>query len=90
MPKSAPSTQKSNARIFDPVALNLTMSRQAVELLRKHAGTPRGHGKLLSQIMIDYDTRQGFEDLLKVTTRELRKAIRDVAKEAKGEVRDKG
>ena len=85
-----PAIRRTDARIFDPVAINLTMSRQAVELLRKHAGTARGHGKLLSQMIIDYDARQGFEDLLELATRELRKAIRDVAKEVKGEVRNKG
>jgi hypothetical protein len=41
-------------------------------------------------MIIDYDARQGFEDLLELATRELRKAIRDVAKEVKGEVRNKG
>jgi hypothetical protein len=85
MPRSASTTPKSDARLFDPVAVNLTLSRQAVDLLRKHAGTPRGHGRLLSQIVIDYDARQGFEDLFRVALKDLRKAIRTITKEVCGE-----
>jgi len=73
----------------DTRPVNLTLTREAIALLQKHVPSRRGHGRFLSKLLVEHDARGQFEDLWTVARKELRKAIRDVAKEAKGEVRDK-
>jgi hypothetical protein len=39
-------------------AINLTMPIDAIEILRKYAPTPRGHGDFLSRLLFEYEARQ--------------------------------
>jgi hypothetical protein len=39
-------------------AINITMPLDAIEILRKYAPTPRGHGDFLSRLLFEFEARQ--------------------------------
>jgi hypothetical protein len=39
-------------------AINLTLPLDAIEILRKYAATPRGHGDLLARLLYEHEARQ--------------------------------
>jgi hypothetical protein len=37
--------------------VNLTLELAAIEILRKHAETPRGHGRFVSRLLYEYEAK---------------------------------
>jgi hypothetical protein len=65
----------------DSIPLNLTLERGAAHLLRKHAPGPRAHGKFLSELIYEFDRRQGFQDLWELARRDWRKLFREIRRD---------
>jgi hypothetical protein len=38
--------------------VNLTLELAAIEILRKHAETPRGHGALVNRLLYEFQAKQ--------------------------------
>jgi hypothetical protein len=38
--------------------VNLTLELAAIEILRKHAETPRGHGRFVSRLLYEYQAKE--------------------------------
>jgi hypothetical protein len=38
--------------------VNLTLDIAAIEILRKHAETPRAHGRFVSRLLYEYEARE--------------------------------
>jgi hypothetical protein len=44
--------------------VNLTLDLAAIEILRKHAPTPRGHGHFVSRLLFEYQAKIEERELL--------------------------
>lgn len=74
--------KRYDGRPDNVMVVNLSLDRDAVQLLREYAPGPKAHGKFVSNLIFEYDRRQSFRDFLATTGREeLRKLCRKARKE---------
>jgi hypothetical protein len=77
-------------RSDDSVPINLTVSREAACCLRELVPSPRGHGRLVSKLILDYARTTFRQSLRDVVRSELRQELQpDVMKELRQELRRK-
>jgi hypothetical protein len=83
-------TTQYRGRALDVTPVNLSLSRQAIDLLQRHAPGRRAYGRFLSELVIEFDRRGQFEDLMASTRKDLRKMLNEIKSQLSGNASGNG
>jgi hypothetical protein len=65
------------------IPVNLTLTTEAVALLRQHAPSQKAYGQFIGQLLSEHDRQLAFQDFFgKEASRQLKKLCREIKKEA--------
>jgi hypothetical protein len=80
----APIDKQYVGRSADKININLSLDREAARLLREFAPTPKSHGRFLADLIFKHAERRGFENLLAMVRKDLRKMVTEAKREFAG------